>query len=207
MSKSENFWDKRAEDYDRQNKKYELSNNKAVEYSIKYFEKNNTVLDYGCAYGLITVEIAKYVKEAHGIDISQKMIEIAKRKAQENKIENVKYSHSTIFDDILKEDSFDVILAYNVLHLVDDLQKVAIRINELLKPGGFFISETVCLGEKKSAISFFLGFLSKIKLIPNVRKLKFSDLETLIVNSNFEIIETEDFKKDFQNYFIVAKKL
>ena len=206
MNKSERFWDKRALEYDRQDKKYELSSNKAVENTIDYLKNDNIVLDYGCGYGLITSKLAKSVKEIHGIDISPKMIEVAKRKADEHSFENIIYTQSTIFDDVLKEESFDVVVAYSLLHLLEDLQKSVERINNLLKPGGLFISDTVCMGEKKSALGFFLLLLSKIRLIPQVKKLKFSELEGLIANGGFQIIKAEDLHQTSLDYFIVAKK-
>ncbi|NPD90303.1 MAG: class I SAM-dependent methyltransferase [Asgard group archaeon] len=206
MNKSEKFWDKRAKEYDKQDKKYELSQNKAVENTIKYLDRNHKILDFGCGYGLITAKIAEYVKEVHGIDISSEMIDVAQRKAVEHNIENVSYTKATIFDDFLKEESYDVILAYNILHLLEDKKKVIESINKLLKPGGLFISETVCFGEKKATLGGLLIFLSKIKLIPYVDKMKFSDLDSLIVAENFQIIETEDLDNNSLNYFIVAKK-
>lgn len=206
MNKSEKFWDKRALEYDRQDKKYELSSNKAVENTIDYLKNDNIVLDYGCGYGLITSKLAKNVKEIHGIDISPKMIEVAKRKADEHSFENIIYTQSTIFDDVLKEESFDVVVAYSLLHLLEDIQRSVERINSLLKPGGLFISDTVCMGEKKSALGFFLLLLSKIRLIPQVKKLKFSELEGLIANGGFQIIKAEDLHQTSLDYFIVAKK-
>ncbi len=207
MNNSEKFWDKRAQDYDRQNKKYELKHNKAVENTIKYIENNQTVLDFGCGYGLITANIAGYVKSVHGIDISSEMIGIASKKAEEHNIKNVIYTKSTIFDDTLKEESFDVILAYNILHLLDNIQETLIRINKLLKPGGLLISETVCLGEKKSFVSVFLVFLCKIKVVPHIEMLTFSELDEIIVKNRFQIIETKDLEQSSKNYFIVAKKI
>jgi arsenite methyltransferase len=43
--------------------------------------------------------------------------------------------------------SLDGICAYSILHLVDDRAAALAQIFRLLKPGGFFISSTVCLSE------------------------------------------------------------
>jgi 2-polyprenyl-3-methyl-5-hydroxy-6-metoxy-1,4-benzoquinol methylase len=53
------------------------------------------------------------VKKVHGIDISSKMIEIAKRKTIERKTPNLDFAQGTIFDERLEKGSFDVILAFN----------------------------------------------------------------------------------------------
>lgn len=155
MNKSEKFWDKMANYYDRVEKKDELTYIKIIEKTKKYLKINDVVLDYGCGTGLISNEIADNVKVIHAIDISSKMIEIAKKKADGRKIENIDYAHSTIFDERYKRCSFDVILVFYILHLLEDPHKVMQRINELLKPGGLIISATPCMGEKTFLIFYY----------------------------------------------------
>ena len=206
MNKSEKFWDRMANYYDREEKKDELTYIKIIEKTKNYLKTSDIVLDYGCGTGLISNEIADNVKVIHAIDTSSKMIEIAKRKADGRKIENIDYEHSTIFDERYKRGSFDVILVFNILHLLEDTPKVMRRINELLKPGGLIISTTPCMGEK-TFLSILLSLLSKIGLIPKIRSFKISELEDSIANVNFEIVETECLHQRSQQYFIVAKKI
>ncbi len=207
MNKSEKFWDKQSRNYDKQVKQYEQTHIKTVANTKKHLNMSDIVLDYACGTGIITNEIADNVKEIHAIDISSKMIDVAKRKAGERKIENINFAQSTIFDERYKKESFNVILAFNILHLLEDTQKVMQRINELLKPGGLFISATACMGEKMSFLGILLSLLSKIGIVPYVKIFKFSELEDLIANGNFQIVETEELGHTPPNYFIVAKKI
>ena len=124
MNKSEKFWDKSSNKFDKRAKHFELTTIKTVENTKKYLNVNDIVLDYGCATGIITYEIADNVKEIHGIDISSKMIEVAKRKSDERKIKNIDFAQATIFDERYTRESFDVILALNIIHLVENTQKV-----------------------------------------------------------------------------------
>ncbi len=205
MNRSEKFWDKMANNYDREEKKDEQTYIKIIEKTKMYLKISDIVLDYGCGTGLISNEIADNVKVIHAIDTSSKMIEIAKRKADGRKIENIDYAHSTIFDERYKRGSFDVILVFYILHLLEDPHKVMQRINELLKPGGLIISATPCMGEK-TFLSILLSLVSKIGLIPSIRSFKISELEDSIANGNFEIVETECLHQSSYQYFIVAKK-
>lgn len=205
LNRTEKFWDNTANNYDQEEKKDEQTYIKIIEKTKKYLKISDIVLDYGCGTGLISNEIADNVKKVHGIDISSKMIEIAKRKADGRKIENIYFAHSTIFDERYKRGLFDVILVFYILHLLEDTPKVIQRINELLKPGGLIISATPCMGEK-TFLSILLSLVSKIGLIPNIRSFKISELEDSIANGNFEIIETECLHKSGQQYFVVAKK-
>jgi len=204
-NQAEKFWDRTANNYDKEEKKDEQTYLSIIEKTRKYSKVSDVVLDYGCGTGLVSNEIAGNVKMVHAIDISSKMIEIAKNKAIGRKIQNIDYAYSTIFDDKYKKGSFNVILAFYVLHLLDDSQKVIQRMNELLKPGGLIISVTPCMGEKPILNSIF-SIVSKIGIIPKIKSFKFPELEHLLTKENLEIIETEYLHKKSEQYFIVAKK-
>jgi len=151
------------------------------------------------------------VKSVRAIDISTGMIEIAKGKAATGGVVNVDFEQADIFDEEFENGSFDVVLAFNMLHTVPDPESVVQRTVELLKPGGLFISVTPCLGGK---LSFLVGLqirlvqiMCKIGIIPvPIRRLKSSDLDDLITNGNFQTVDTEQIYKGASSYFIVAKK-
>jgi 2-polyprenyl-3-methyl-5-hydroxy-6-metoxy-1,4-benzoquinol methylase len=209
MNKSEKFWDKQAENYAKQQQNIQLTDNKDFVNTLKYLNINDMVLDYGCGAGIVSNAIADKVKEIHAIDISSKMIEIAKRITSERNIENVNYAQATIFDERYQKESFNVILAFRILHMLEDTQVVMGRINELLKPGGVFISVTTCMGEKKWAFLSILVFLaSKMRIVPqHINMFKLSELEGLMTRENFQIVEYERLKDSVPHYFIVAKKV
>ncbi|MHA1978627.1 MAG: class I SAM-dependent methyltransferase [Candidatus Hodarchaeales archaeon] len=207
MSKSEKFWDKHANDYyEKGEKKFERTYSKTVENTRKYLNINDIVLDFACGNGIITNNLAESVKEIHALDLSPKMIDTAKRKADEHKITNITYARSTIFDKRYRQESFSVILAFNILHLIKDSLEIIQRINELLKPGGLFISETPCMGQKKLLFSILLFLPIKIGIIPYTQFLKFSELEGLVAKGKFQVIETDSTHSP-PKLFIVAKKL
>ena len=132
------------------------------------------------------------------------MIEAAKGKTVERKVKDIDFTQTTVFDEKLEKGSFDVILCFNLLHLVEDMPKVMQRINELLKPGGLIISATPCI--RGTFLGVLLSPVSKIGLIPPITSFKISELEDSISNGNFEIVETECLHQRSQQYFIAAKK-
>ena len=211
MNKSAEFWDNASKNYDQTEERFEHIHTKTRENTEKYLNVSDIVLDYGCGTGTKSCELAHLVKEIHAIDISSKMIEIAKEKALVNKVENVNFKQTTIFDEKYKKESFDVILAFNMLHTVPDLQNVMQRIHELLKPEGLFISVTPSFREKTSFLvsigMYIFHILSKIGIIPIfIKRYRSADLDDLMENSNFQIIETEKIYKGASSYFIAAKK-
>lgn len=208
MNKSEKFWDRLSNNFDKRVKKHFGENYiKTMENTKKYLNVSDIVLDYACGTGIIAAELAGNVKKIHAIDISSKMIEAAKRKAVERKIENIDFAQATIFDERFKRESFDVILAFNILHLLEDTQNVMQRINELLKPGGLMISSTVCMGEKKTFVNILIFILIKIGMVPYIRFFKFSELEDSITNGNFQIVETKSWNHSPTDFFVAAKKI
>jgi 2-polyprenyl-3-methyl-5-hydroxy-6-metoxy-1,4-benzoquinol methylase len=210
MKNLEKFWDRAAKSFDKNEKRFEQTRIKVLNRTKEYLRDSDVILDYGCGPASMTCEIAGVVKKIYGIDISFKMIEAAKRKADKLKIENADFAQSTIFDEKLVNESFDAILVFNILHFFEDPLKVVNRINELLKPGGLIISVTPCLGENMALLTYFqfslFLMLSKIGLIPYIKRFRFQELDDIIANGNFKTIETEKFYQEIFGYFIVAKK-
>jgi 2-polyprenyl-3-methyl-5-hydroxy-6-metoxy-1,4-benzoquinol methylase len=206
MSKSEKFWDRLSRNYDKPDTIIEVTEFKSIEYVHKYLNSSDIVLDFGCATGTIASSIAEKVKEIHGIDISSKMIQIAENRAIERRIENIYFSQSTIFDNRYKRDSFNMILSFSILHLLENTDKIMQRIHELLKPGGFFISLTPCLGEKMF-LSNLLGLIRRMGILPYIRRFKISELEKSIIEGSFQLVESKCIDNNPLEYFIIAKKL
>ena len=70
MNISAKFWDRLANNLDRQGESYKQVHIKNVENAKKYLSMSDRVLDYGCATGTAAFEIADQVQEIRGIDIS-----------------------------------------------------------------------------------------------------------------------------------------
>lgn len=211
MNKSEKFWDNASRNYDATEERFENIHSKSRENTKKYLNNSHTVLDYGCGTGTASCEFSSQVKEIHAIDISSNMIEAAKEKAIVNKVENVNFEQRDIFDTKFEMESFDVILAFNMLHTVPDPKGVMQRINQLLKPGGIFVSVTPCLRQKMSflvnAQIQLVRVLCKFGVIPiPIRRLISSDVDDLIQYGDLQTVESEEIYKGASSYFVAAKK-
>jgi 2-polyprenyl-3-methyl-5-hydroxy-6-metoxy-1,4-benzoquinol methylase len=208
--KSESMWDKLAKNWDTPGVSLGENDLRIIERAKKYLDSSNVVLDYGCATGSIAIEMASMAKEVRGIDISSNMIEIARRKADERGVKNITFTKAMIFDESLKKESFDLILALSVLHLLENPTQAMGRINQLLKPEGVFISATPCLGEK-AFVSILMNIpiflLSKIRILSPINFFSASNLAESITNVSFQIIENENLSiHPLTECFIVAKK-
>lgn len=208
--KSEMMWNQLAKNWDKPGVSLGANDLKIIETTKKYLNPGSVVLDYGCATGSIALEIASMAKAVHGIDISSNMVEIAKSKADERNIKNVGFARAVIFDESLGQESFDVILSLNILHLVENPAQVLDRVNQLLKPGGIFISSTPCLGEKtflSVLMNIPIFLLSRVGVIPSIAFFSASSLTAAITNAGFQMIEQQDLSvRPLRECFIVARK-
>ena len=78
MEVSPRFWDKIAVKYSRRPIADEASYQKKLEKSQAYFRPDTEVLEFGCGTGGTAIIHASHVKHIRAIDISPRMIEIAK---------------------------------------------------------------------------------------------------------------------------------
>ena len=203
MNKSEKFFDKVSI---KSKPEPNQTASQVIKSSKEFLEKDNSLLDFGCGSGAITNKLAEVVKSIDAIDISSGMLEFAKKEAEKSSIGNINYIQTSIFDERFKDEKYDAILAFNVLHYIDDMPKLIERINTLLKPNGVFISSTACLKEKRSFIGYLVLFLAKLGIMPKINFYKKNELETLISNCNFNTIKFEKISK-LPEYFIVARKI
>ena len=212
-NEAQNFWDKQAKRFDDSDKQFERANQQLIDRTKEYLDANDNVLDFGCATGTKTLKLADGIKHIHGLDFSAEMISEAIRKMKSLNALNVSFSQGTIFKDDLEKSSFDKIIAFSIIHLLADSERVIQRINELLKPGGLFISETACFKDKMNfrtrlEVTSFL-FMKRLGIFPlHLNNFKMSDLEQLIINQHFNIVKAERlFYNGMTISFIVAEKL
>lgn len=212
MNKTQRFWDKQAKRYDYSERQFESVFKEVVSKTKEYLNTSDEVMDFGCATGTKTLELAGATKQIHGLDISDEMIKAARKKKNELKITNASFIQGSIFNKDFEKASFDKIISFGVIHLLDDKEKVIQRIHELLKPGGLFVSTTACLKEKmalKNRMEFSAYLLiKKLRIFPlHLNIFRTSDVEKLISSQNYSLIKAEKIFQGITISFIVAMKL
>ncbi len=178
-----------------------------------YLTPDKVVLDIGCGTGTQCRDIAGNVKQVTGIDISHKLLAIAEqRKAQQieagRQLDNVEFLQTSLFDERFAPYSFDVVMAFYVLHFFEDIEAVFQRIHDLLKPNGLFISETVCLGDKSKLSGKLLRIAGHLGFLPKMNLLTTRQLEQVLDKTGFNIVDKTRFSHSSDSEFtLIAKKL
>ena len=203
--RTERFWNRMAKRYSRQPIADEASYQHKLQITQKHFRPNMEVLEIGCGTGSTAIIHAPRVKHIRAVDVSSKMLEIAKRKVAEANIKNITFEHSAIGDLRAGEQTLDVVLALSVLHLLEDKEDAARRVHGWLKPGGLFVTSTVCLGD---TMKFFkvLGPIGKaLGLMPLVKVFTKQELLDSLVRAGFAV-DYEWQPSKGKAVFVVARK-
>ncbi len=209
MHPSAKFWDRLAERYAKQPVADEAAYQTKLQVTRQYFRPDMEVLEFGCGTGSTAIAHAPFVRHILAIDISSKMIDIARAKATAENVQNVTFECSTMETLNAPDPKFDAVLALNILHLVDSMEMVVRRVHGMLRPGGIFVTSTPCLGDSLgffrfvAPIGLFLG--QSLGLMPLVKVFTNGELVASLAAAGFEI--------DYQwqpgpnkSVFIVAKK-
>lgn len=207
MKQEETFWDKRSRQYDAAVTKRDANYINIIDSTIALLSSKDVVLDFACASGEYSLDLAPCVQRVHGIDLSTRMIELANKKARERQIANVTFDSADVFDASLNRGAYSAIVAFNILHLVNDLPGVLARLHELLKTDGVLISLTPCLGEKSWLFRHMVGLAHKLGAVPSISTLTSSSLASLVAGNGFEITENRTWNKKHRAQWIVAHKL
>jgi len=206
IADSRTFWDKAAPGYAKSPIKDEASYEKTLVRTRAHFSRDDDVLELGCGTGTTALKLADDARHILATDISAKMIEIAQAKARDQSIANVEFVTATADDRDLDGRTFDAVLAFNVLHLLDDLDATLRRIAVLVRPGGLFISKTVCLAGQRWYMKPMVSVMQAFGKAPYVRFLGLDELDQAIASAGFDIIETADDPGKLPRRFIVARR-
>jgi len=144
---SAEFWDRVAPSYSKQPIADTESYARKLATTQALMRPNMEVLEFGCGTGSTALGHAPHVAHIVATDVSSAMIGIGRGKAEAAGIDNVTFRQAGVEDYEAPDGSYDMVLALNLLHLLPDRTEALSRIHRLLKPGGIFISSTVCLAD------------------------------------------------------------
>lgn len=143
------FWNRIAGAYDFfetvYNKKVYTNTGKAV---AKYIRKTDDVLECACGTGAISVWIAGACKSLVATDFAENMLRRAKQKCAG--YPNLRFEKANIMKLNYKDQSFDKVVAGNVIHLLSDPKRAMKELERVAKPGGQMLIPTYINKTKKS---------------------------------------------------------
>ncbi|MFV0626487.1 MAG: tetratricopeptide repeat protein [Alphaproteobacteria bacterium] len=185
-------------------------NYKAPEYIAEELErfygespsKKMTILDAGCGTGLCGLFLKKYAKifGLHGVDISQKMLDVAKRK----KIYNRLFCQELVAFLKTKNNAYDLIVSSDVFTYFGELEELFYGLRNSLKKEGkliFTISKNR-INEDSFLLHTSGRFLHDQKYIKSVLKETGFEIDKFI-----EKVLRNEGDEEVSGYLISVKKM
>ena len=200
------FWDNIAPKYARKPVADPVAYEQKLTQVRSLLRPTDRVLEIGCGTGSTALRIAGSVSQVTATDMSHGMIRIAQSKLVGDAPANVSFHQADAIDP-MEGGPFDVICAFSLLHLVNDLPLVLSHVRGHLKPGGLFISKTVCLKQTAWPIRIMVRILTAIGIAPHVVSLGEADLVRHLKDAGFSIDRVSYFGKKQVSPFIVARRV
>ena len=190
----------------------------AIKKSLKHLPKNPKILDVACGSGDMIEEWKKYTDNIIGLDPSQKMLEVARKRFPE-----IKFYQGLAQNLPFNDESFDVIsISFGIRNVVE-IQKAIEEFARVLKKEGILLILEFTKADRKSILRNCIDFYSN-KILPKIGGIisgnkeayeylpnsiqKFYTLNELCekLNKKFEVIEAKNFKLSPAS-MIIAKKI
>jgi SAM-dependent methyltransferase len=205
------FWDRAATKYAAS----KIADIPAYEYTLErtrsYLGAGDSVIELGCGTGSTALRLAESAGRIVASDISPNMTAIGRDKAAAAGIENVDFVVGDVMAGTLPAGPYDVVMGFNLFHLIRDRAAAFRAVAAMVKPGGLFISKTVCIAEgggglKLRAIKLALPVMQWLGRAPYVGFMRIAELERDIEAAGFEIIETGNYPARPPSRYVVARK-
>lgn len=155
MQEHKNFWDKNAGRYDRFMRKDRAAYDEMYAL-IRPVVKGKTVLELATGTGLIAKNIVNAAAHIEASDTSAEMIREAKRRNHSAKLY---FSAQDMFCLPYADESFEVVIVSNALHIVPQPEKALAEIHRVLRDDGVLIAPTFTHAENSffgNSKAFFL---------------------------------------------------
>ena len=149
----------------------------------------DVVVDLGAGEGTLAQLLAPRAKQVIAIDNSMKMVEFGKKLAENHGLGNLEYRLGDIEAPPIDDNSVDLVIFSQALHHATHPQKSISAAHRMLKKGGKVIVLDLLQHSYEQARELYadtwLGF-SEVELFGMMKKAKFKDIETTIVDKECE---------------------
>lgn len=137
-----NFWDKIAGVYDLAESVNGNVYHEMCAQTERLVPAGAKVLDCAAGTGELSLAAAKKAESVVCTDLSENMLKTARRKAGFFGAENISFETRNIFELKDPDESYDIVIAGNVLHLLKNPQGAINELWRVLKPGGKLLLPT-----------------------------------------------------------------
>ena len=136
------FWDRTARIYDLSESINGKVYREMVSITKSLVPRGARVLECAGGTGELSLAAAEKADFVFCTDNSEKMLGVAREKAEKRGFDNVKFGRQNIFNISADDEEYDVVIAGNVLHLLDNPENAVRELYRVTKRGGRILLPT-----------------------------------------------------------------
>jgi len=205
MGHESRFWNRAAKRYYAK----PVGNPEAYEEKLRLTQQllrpDMNLLEFGCGTGSTAIRHASRVNHVDIVDISDAMLDIARKQASDAGVENISFECADIAQFNADDESYDVILGMSIIHLLENPEDIISSVHRWLKPGGVFISSTACLGDKMGWFRYIVPIGRAVRFMPYVNVFTTDKLVQNLETAGFAI-EHQWLPEGSMGTFLICRK-
>lgn len=205
MSGQQAFWNRMADRYAAQPVADETAYQTKLATTRRLLRPDMELFEFGCGTGSTALIHAANVRHIRAVDFSERMIEIAEGKADKAGTKNISFEVGSIENVDLEPESLDMVLGMSILHLLKNKEAAIAKIFRALKPGGYFLTSTACLGDMMPLIRFVAPLGNRLGFLPHLDVMTQNQLRSAMETAGFAV-EHEWLPQKKAAVFMIARK-
>lgn len=205
MTNESRFWDRLSDRYYRQPIADEEAYRVKLDVTRALMTPEMELLEFGCGTGGTAIRHAPHVRHIRAIDFSEAMLEKARDQARRAGVENVTFERADIVTLAVPDAHYDMVLGLSILHLLKDPDAVIAKVFGMLKPGGYFVTSTACLGDTMGMFKFIAPVGRALGLLPILNVMTADGLVAKFRSAGFDIAHRWQPGKD-KALFLIGRK-
>ncbi len=206
----ETYWSRFAADFEE--KQRHVVGKEVIALTMEAILKEQSlgvVLELGCGTGLYTETLQKVADNIIATDFSDEMIEAAHQKRGD--IKNITFMKANALHLPFEEERFDTVFMANLIHVIEDPDKVMKESKRVLKKRGQIIITSFAMDQMHflDRLSLLIKYLTTFgKPSRESLKVKTSkdSIEALLVNNGFTITNSKVLGKRAKAIYINGLK-
>jgi SAM-dependent methyltransferase len=152
LQRKARFWDRTARKYAASPIADPVGYERSLQRVRGLLAPQDRVLELGCGSGSTALRLAPDTASYLATDVSAEMIAIAREKLAAQPVPTLRFEVADAEMPPAGAGCHDAVLAFNLLHLVADLDAALRSLLVALRPGGLLITKTPCLAEMNPLI-------------------------------------------------------
>jgi ubiquinone/menaquinone biosynthesis C-methylase UbiE len=182
------YWDKHAKHYDRSMSFLGRPIRRMVELAGEGTRGLGRVLEVAAGTGLVTPALANGAAVI-ATDYSAAMVATLEQRVRNARIANVRCEQADLYALRFDDESFDAVVAANVLHLVPDLPGALAALCRVVRRGGRIIVPTYCHDE--TALSWVVSRALALTGFPGHRRFTATSLRQAVEDAGIRVTRIE----------------